>query len=296
MSENAVMPFGKYKGTPIAEVVASDPGYIEWAMAQENVREKIGSIVVNIIHATPTGPNASETPQHNLMQAEYFNEEAVNAVLCTLGLSKTPVMRAATGQELLDHWKTHGTHIDPREWRGTQDKLVWEQYWGREKIGKYERVEGHRTPQFVERLMNDKEKSALEEEIRASRYTGEVPTGQTSYHVKNLMIELAGWDIVVNFYAKEYGGKIGLELKPSIGDDYPAVLRQVTTRLKNSVRYSQLSLSEVVVVYNKYTGSVPIATVVSMFKASGVRLISHSDVEKQRSDKNVLEFAAISGV
>lgn len=40
MSENAVIPFGKYKGTPIAEVVASDPGYIEWAMAQENVREK----------------------------------------------------------------------------------------------------------------------------------------------------------------------------------------------------------------------------------------------------------------
>lgn len=284
MSENAVMPFGKYKGTPIAEVVASDPGYIDWAMAQENIREKIGSIVVNIIHATPTGAAASETPQHNLMQAEYFSEAAVSAVLRVLGLSETPVMRAATGQELLDHWKATGTHIDRYEWNRSQR----EQYWGRVKVW-----DGSK---HIERLMTDEEKTALEEKIKASTYTGKVPTERTSYHVADLTIELAGWDIVAHFRAKENSGRIGLELKPSIGDDYPAVLRQVTTRTKNSAQYSRLALNEVVVVYNRYTGSVLIDTVVKMFKASGVRLISHSDVEKQHSDKNVRELAVISGV
>ena len=37
---NTIIPFGKYKGRPVEEVVVDDPGYLEWLSDQDWFRAK----------------------------------------------------------------------------------------------------------------------------------------------------------------------------------------------------------------------------------------------------------------
>lgn len=63
------------------------------------------------------------------------------------------------------------------------------------------------------------------------------------------------------------------ELKPSLGDDYPSVVRKMRKQLKNS---SGLSEPALVLVYKQYNGSVPIETVSNMF--SDIKFIQLSQI------------------
>jgi hypothetical protein len=66
VSDNTVIPFGKHKDTTIAEVMARDPAYIDWLVAQPWVRDRYPHII-QIIHSGGVIPDAC-TPEHNKMQ------------------------------------------------------------------------------------------------------------------------------------------------------------------------------------------------------------------------------------
>lgn len=66
-----VVPFGKYKGQPV-EVLANDPEYCEWMTAQPWFREKHAN-VYNVIINNFGDP--SETPEHNALQARFLDDE-----------------------------------------------------------------------------------------------------------------------------------------------------------------------------------------------------------------------------
>lgn len=125
-----------------------------------------------------------------------------------------------------------------------------------------------------------KEEREYEERSEAKR--GNNPPRQI-YISTIAVFERAGVDVTIDwafgygtFYFGSYAAtlsetaKINIELKPSIGDDYPSVMRQMQ-RLN-----CRICLIE------RYTGaSVPESDVRQMFKLSGYALIDLADVQEE---------------
>jgi hypothetical protein len=70
-----VVPFGKYKGRTVAELVA-DRGYSEWLIAQPGFQERNKTIYQIIVQG---GPPCEDTPEHNRLQARFFDDDFCEA-------------------------------------------------------------------------------------------------------------------------------------------------------------------------------------------------------------------------
>lgn len=69
--EGEIVPFGKHKGEPV-EVMLADPGYKDWLLAQPWVRDRYPTFHQTIINYSSGA--AVETPEHNEMQARFLDD------------------------------------------------------------------------------------------------------------------------------------------------------------------------------------------------------------------------------
>jgi hypothetical protein len=67
-----VVPFGKYKGRDIVEVLDSDPGYLQWLAGQDWFRSKYITLHQTIINR---GAEPEETPDHNALQVLFLDDD-----------------------------------------------------------------------------------------------------------------------------------------------------------------------------------------------------------------------------
>lgn len=74
--QGKIVPFGKYKGQPV-EALVHDRQYVEWLTAQPWFKEKFQPIYNLVIN---NFGEPSETPEHNAMQALFLDDEYVVAV------------------------------------------------------------------------------------------------------------------------------------------------------------------------------------------------------------------------
>jgi len=73
MSDDAkIIPFGKYKGRLIDEVLVDDPGYLQWLAGQDWFRTKFTILHQVIINR---GSEPEETPEHNALQVKFLDED-----------------------------------------------------------------------------------------------------------------------------------------------------------------------------------------------------------------------------
>ena len=246
MSE--MIPFGKYRGQPV-EVLENDPEYAEWLKQQDWVREKHPRIINIIINKFG---EAEETPEHNAMQAKFMSKgycamlgELLGAFDIKGGLTQLKYRESAYRNESIT----------------TRWKLV-------ERLGDY-----------VEDLRF--EVGAIDVSFRIAPIRMEVwITVQHSPRIgkewgsrkaqENWKCEKAEFLVGCN------GGKFNIELKPTIGDDYPAVLRQ----MRNNGSY--------ILVYGMYTGSgVSESVFRNFFESQGIKIFSESEISfeaKERAD------------
>jgi hypothetical protein len=127
-SQETTIPFGKYRGHTIEDILVIDPGYLEWLSAQDWFRTQhvhLHQIIIN-------GAQSEETPEHNKLQVLFLDDDFCMQVI-SIGLDR------------------HCRMIYRRDF------------------------------------------------------------------------ELAGIDVVLEADC----GVVGIEIKPSVGDDYPAVIRQI---------------------------------------------------------------------
>jgi hypothetical protein len=73
-----VVPFGKYKGRPVGELVADD-GYRDWVLAQPWVRERYGNFYQILVQGAPV---PQDSPEHNEMQAKFLDEGWCTRLAC----------------------------------------------------------------------------------------------------------------------------------------------------------------------------------------------------------------------
>ena len=98
MSSNSnrpdIVPFGKYKGQP-ADVLASDPQYVEWLNGQGWVKDKYPQFYTVIIN---NFQEPSDTPEHNALQA-MFLDDVLCCQLLNAAATKTDIPEGMPSKE-----------------------------------------------------------------------------------------------------------------------------------------------------------------------------------------------------
>jgi uncharacterized protein (DUF3820 family) len=191
-----VVPFGKYKGQPVA-ALAADEDYCEWLTAQPWFKQKYGNVYNILIQG---GAEPQDSPEHNEMQARFLDED----------------------------------------WCRRLGAVLWPR------------------------------------------------TGLSDVSVYGLSFEVAGWDVAfelsIAVMARLDGRELGLcaesgcarvELKPDLGDDYPAVLRQVQAYKPPPGHFSH----RCVVARRHQFEHVTWDQVRRIFAASHIALIAESQIE-----------------
>lgn len=85
LTAESPVPFGKYKGQPLAVLIA-DRAYCDWLLTQAGIVEKHPEVVEFVTH----GEQGNATPIHNALQAKLLDPafvSALSAVLNTEGLT-----------------------------------------------------------------------------------------------------------------------------------------------------------------------------------------------------------------
>ena len=80
-SADNIVPFGKYRGQPVA-VMLADRGYCEWALAQPGIRERYPTFVTIVVNGG-SAPDAP-TPEHNRLQLLFRDPAMRAAAYCSV--------------------------------------------------------------------------------------------------------------------------------------------------------------------------------------------------------------------
>ena len=77
-----LVPFGKYKGKPITDLIA-DTSYVDWCKKQDWFKN-FPSVYNIVVHQTFQTNTNSKTPEHNKIQNMFLKDDFQNAVLSHL--------------------------------------------------------------------------------------------------------------------------------------------------------------------------------------------------------------------
>lgn len=194
---NDIIPFGKYKGQPI-EVMAADQKYVEWLMQQPGIKDKYPNVYNTIINYTQ---EPAETPEHNAIQIKFLDPEFQKAFVLHV--------ISDTAREKVKDWEFFATV-------------------------KFE--VGH--PPIDVTIEGDFRRLPTEKEIQ-SRYDHAMEKHREEFDSISFsyLASCEGEDFprisrapnIEDCQACVFEGyrKRTIEVKPTVGDDYPAILRQM---------------------------------------------------------------------
>lgn len=247
-----IVPFGKYKGVAAADLPAIDPRYAQWLLAQGWVAQQFAAIHAAI---AARGATNDDSPEHNALQVRFLD----------------PGFRLACLQLAL------GKGFDESRER---DRKIYIEY--------AEAEVSSRKRDLGRTFSNDsvaKRQSALEAAEAAL-----ITVKNNDYQCRTRAVfECGGVDVVLHWVHTLFGAEpvgwmvyveeksqISIELKPSMGDDFPTVMRQMR-RLKCAYL--------VVGTYNGTTVSED--QLRQMFEANGQKIIFVREIEAQMGEKNL---------
>jgi hypothetical protein len=223
--ENKVVPFGKYKGRHVAEMIA-DRQYCEWLASQGWFAEKYQPIYQIVVMG---GPEPQDTPAHNRLQAMFLNDGFCERFIKKFSSSpKQPSYTYSFGEGHL--WLTPKNTT--REVRA--EKLITCEL---TKI------------QFRREFECDR--SQIDVLLTVYYYFSGTARG-----VDGGMFE---------FEDESASKDFSIEIKPSLGDDFPSVLRQARAKRCGIVAFETFTAT-----------TVRIEQVREMFKP--IRLVSIADM------------------
>jgi len=245
-----VIPFGKYRGQPL-EVLEKDPEYLNWLTNQDWFRTghaNLYQIVINNF-AEPC-----DTPEHNQMQARFLDEQfrlkfanlVINRKLRVIstylpefetdGIDVRFVVGCRTPPECdpcpickgVEFWKS--SHDSPLNC-STCTKLI--KCWACDGTGKRIGVDCY-----------------------ACKGTG--TTNRSPGY----------GEIIRRADGQEYDVKLKIEIKPSVGDDFPSVMRQM-----------KRSKSEILFVRNYSGTGIDENTFVEMFHSQKIPVVFEREID-----------------
>lgn len=239
MNSNEIVPFGKYKGQPI-EVMQHDRGYCEWLMGQDWLQTRFPQLRTIIVNNF-TEP--SETPEHNALQARFLDDVFVLATIIAVkgnnGFTK--------GYGVNELKKVIGVKFE-------EDSVDVRIY-----------------PCGSSIEITDKE------EIQKILDILDAGSKKEDYYERRPYAERLDWYKRTGYLGNDISiPDVSIELKPSMGDDYPAVMRQVIAMKQRKSGYSRC-----IVIIGYYSGrGATIEQVRAMFEKSNIKLFLLSEIEE----------------
>lgn len=293
------MPIGKYRGKSVLEAV-QDRNYIEWLLQQPWFKERHPKVHINITSIINNSGMISDvkTPEHNKLQAMFLEDE--EDVLKKLIKSYD--------------WTVPCNNLK-RERLKAVSVLSWlksiDLTQSTEKDGYFTKEAREKAPRLLSELIKKYQNLDSGTVIYNLAADAEVPLGRffadclVSVKVRNIhtfkhsdgnghtehtFFQQLGY-LGISSKPPEYIAyeqvdvlKWYIELKPTVGDDYPHILRKVRQVQAELGRGSFNEMSYVVVT-ESYSGSVSLAAVRKMFKTAGVEFLLLSDISVDREDK-----------
>jgi uncharacterized protein (DUF3820 family) len=252
---NTIVPFGKYKGQPI-EVLRQDPGYCEWFLAQDNIKKKYPTFCQIIIN---NFCEPSDTPEHNALQTRFLDND-----FC-LALAK------------LCKWKLFKKINCIRNLEKAIRNVLKMSY--------------NTNSEYDKRMEKIEELKSMKDYVNESIFEvdgKELLDGEPFFRIKKVF-EQDGWDVIIQTddtecqmgcvgYKECYinQAKIAIEIKPVIGDDFPAILRQM--------KIARIHPDFQCLIFDKFNAiGATIDQIKSMFESSGFLVFSFDDIEKAKN-------------
>jgi hypothetical protein len=251
--------------------MAQDQGYVDWLMGQEWFRNRyrpIYQVVVNNFGAP------AETPDHNALQARFLDDDFCVALATTLEwefITNQYCAMAVGADQAVQRLKGDVESCqkqidDPPSWYPPEKK-----------------------EQFI-----DGQRAAIK---KINRQIDSLTTWEENqpFHRPNIYgraFEVETWDVRFDIavhlpYLTRDGHtiferlSIAVEIKPSLGDDYPAILRQ----MKAASARSAASADYQVLVFDNFAASgASLSQVRQIFAASKFLVVSIEDIEEAIKD------------
>lgn len=281
------VPFGKYKDQPVA-VMMGDQQYVNWCLMQSWFGEKYATLAA-VLQGRNTLEQDACTPEHNSLQMLFLRPEYQNALRKVLYPDSEP-----------GKFEAHATHFIKEVERDEKALASF-----KEKGQFYDAR--NRTEADFKRWLDESKQN-----LEALKPCCHQPAVTAKFDFQ-LEFEENNWDIAIksitrkdicecgepivqfsNYYGEQRTVLVisednpRIELKPSISEDYPAILRKVKSRmgfLTDGYNYQQgriakVDLSRKIVITREITATTATAEEIKqMFKMSGVELILLSEIE-----------------
>lgn len=216
INRDSIIPFGKYKGQPV-ETLLLDQSYLDWLMAQDWFRQRYQNIYTIVINYNN---QPADTPEHNKMQVKFLNK-----------LYQLKLAYLISGGTLFRYDQEQFNKHIMSFWEDLREKLELRSVSGRFYDGRVHLKEFLTSVNGADLLKIGK----VEFEQRSIDVVYTV-----AYGYGEILSPFSGWDYQVYSDSSRilhHRTKINLaiELKPSIGDDFPSVLRQMKKSGSNTL-------------------------------------------------------------
>lgn len=278
-----LVPFGKYKGQPITTLL-NDTKYLEWCKQQEWFKHF--PIVYNIcVNQTITTNNEnSKTPEHNKLQNLFLDEENQMKLLnILLGINPGEIFKKHFETLLLDEdfINYFGKIEIPQINRSLKEsKIVFEDKYNWDFILYYsDYQEFVFKPNEVIKKPNScydilDPKNDLYNIFRKHNF--KYPLGET-IRVLDTSIEKNNEEHIVHINTLSTNCIVCCELKPSLGEDYPCVLRKMKTQIEltnNDKKFRYKNVIEYILIIGNFTSKYTTKKdLISIFKQSDIKVI-----------------------
>lgn len=238
-----LIPFGKHKGKPL-EMLAEDKEYTAWLLAQPWFKAKYQNIYTVVINnfRTPV-----DTPEHNEMQVKFLN---------------------------LDYSLRLALFLEPELF-----------YWNSENINR----------ELIRVLSKSiKSRAVIINKIKEMRGRKlleiSTPTLENGYDVSyalwygvnfNFLYEIPGRDdtFAFNLNTSRFL-KIIIEIKPSVGDDFPSILRQMKTSMPIRLDGYKQETFYCLLIRDYIGEGASKDQFIQFFQSQGYRVVFTNDIEK----------------
>src|SRR4051812_6226136 len=251
-----VIPFGKHRGSTVEELLVRDPAYVEWLLGQNWLAQRFAELHTALV---TRGAGTDDTPEHNQLQVRFLDR-----MFCLAFLSASECLTS----------------------RLIEERDAKAEAYHRERLKRVEAVIATSTKELEQAgpsWMRDRHEHLLAS-AQTTRRDVVATLAQPHRHSFNLDVkfEQRGIDVVLQYGFSVLGtpydvlgspiginGSPGIELKPSMGDDYPSVMRQMQR------------LHALILVIERYAGTVPLRDVRRMFLANDMRVVLLREIEAE---------------
>jgi len=268
--KHGIMPFGKYKGQPI-ENLSYDLSYCNYLKDQPWFRDKYNFIYQIIINNFRL---PSDTPVHNALQALFLDTDFCLALgkLCNWKLmNKTKcirsIIKASNNLKISNHSGYRNNFDDIEELNMLKEEMEF----GYNENGiEYNGVTNE--PLFImKKIFEDKDWDVI------------IQTDDENVQSTNCKYDCLAYK---DCYIKT--DKIGVEVKPAVGDDYSDILRKI-----KAARFHPDYQCLVYETFN--TTTVSLEQVKEIFLTSGIKIFSVAEIEKAKNELLALKEPIVTG-